>query len=106
MYNDISSPHCRGLATRMLRELMKAGSENGIRSMVAITTATNHAMQHLLKHNVDNVKILRDGSEVWRGLRLYLPPPPPGAAAAALAWPSSHSVTTACSFGIPSPFVQ
>jgi hypothetical protein len=59
----------------MLRELMKAGSENGIRSMVAITTATNHAMQHLLKHNVDNVKIVRDGSEVWRGLRLYLLPP-------------------------------
>jgi GNAT superfamily N-acetyltransferase len=54
----------QGLATRLLKQLLRTGYVRGIDTFTADTLLTNFGMQALVTHHVDGVKAIRDGTEV------------------------------------------
>lgn len=58
----------QGLATRLLKQLLRTGFARGIETFTADTLLTNFGMQALVTHHVEGVKAIRDGTEVLAAL--------------------------------------
>jgi hypothetical protein len=69
----------QGLATRLLKQLLRTGYVRGIDTFTADTLLTNFGMQALVTHHVDGVKAIRDGTEVCLYSDDAQPHPMPGA---------------------------